>query len=121
MGEPQGPAKQLQFAVDGRVRLAVPPSGGDIGLDRPEVDAHGAPVPEVVSQGLQVGQDGAEGLLEPLPVGGELIELLAVNPLGELQVRGSSGDLVLLASTSESGGYVTGTEATSGVTAAGGR
>ena len=124
MGETQGPTKKLQLPVDSRVRLLVLPARGDVGLDRPG-DVHRAPVPEVVSQGLEVGQDGGEGLdpthpvvrheivqeraelelpvlgsrelLEPLAVSGELVELLPVEPLGELQVRGAGGDLVLLA------------------------
>ena len=84
--------------------------------------AHCPPVPEVVSQGLDVGQDGGEELdlahpvvrheivqegakvelpvlgsrelLEPLPISGQLVELLPVDPLGELQVRGPRGGLV---------------------------
>jgi len=40
-------------------------------------------------------------LLEPLPVGGELVELLPVEPLGELQICGPRGDLVLLASDTD--------------------
>ena len=37
-------------------------------------------------------------LLEPLPVSGELVELLPVDPLGQLQVWGPGGYLVLRAS-----------------------
>jgi hypothetical protein len=44
---------------------------------------------------------GSRELHEPLPVGGELVELLSVDPLGQLQVRGPRGDLVLLASDTE--------------------
>ena len=44
---------------------------------------------------------GSRELLEPLPVSGELVELLPVEPLGELQVRGPRGDLVLLASDTD--------------------
>jgi hypothetical protein len=44
---------------------------------------------------------GCRELLQTLPVRGELVELLPVDPLGELQVRGPRGDLVLLASDSD--------------------
>ena len=40
-------------------------------------------------------------LPEALPVRGELVELLPVDPLGEFQVWGPGGDLVLLASDTE--------------------
>ena len=38
---------------------------------------------------------GSRELLESLAVSGKLVELLPVDPLGELQVRGPRGDLVL--------------------------
>jgi hypothetical protein len=44
---------------------------------------------------------GRRELLESLPVGGELIQLLPVDPLGELQVWGPGGDLVLRASDTD--------------------
>ena len=44
---------------------------------------------------------GRRELPEPLAIGRQLVELLPVDPLGELQVRGSRGDLVLLASDTE--------------------
>ena len=53
MGEAQGPAKQLQFSVDGGVRLLVLSSRGDVGLDRSEGDLEGAPVPEMLFKGLR--------------------------------------------------------------------
>ena len=62
MGEAQGPAQELEFPVNGRVRLFVLPALGDVGLDCPEGDLEGTPVPEMLSQGLEVGEDGAERL-----------------------------------------------------------
>ena len=44
---------------------------------------------------------GSRELFEALPVSGELVELLPVESLGELQVRGPRGDLVLLASDTD--------------------
>ncbi len=44
---------------------------------------------------------GSRELPEPLAVSGELVELLSVEPLRELQVRGARGDLVLLASDTD--------------------
>jgi len=55
VSEAQAPAKQLQLPVDGRVGLLVLPARGDVGLDRAVDDVHRAPVPEVVSHGLEVG------------------------------------------------------------------
>ena len=68
MGETQGPTKKLQLPVDGRVRLLVRQAFCDVVLDRPEVDRDCAPVPEVLSNGLQMGQDGGEGLDPTHPV-----------------------------------------------------
>ena len=68
MGETQSPTQELQLSVDGRVRLLVAPARGDVRLDRPEGDVHRAPVPEVLPEGLDVGQDGAEGLDPTHPV-----------------------------------------------------
>src|SRR5688572_2997653 len=120
MGETQGPTKQLQFSVDGRVGLLLLPALGDVTLDRAEVDVHGPPVAEVVSDRLDVGQSRAERLdptqpvvrheivqertklepavlgsrelLELLSVCGQLIELLAMEALGKLQIRGPGRD-----------------------------
>jgi hypothetical protein len=39
---------------------------------------------------------GRGELLEPLPVGGQLVELLAMEALGKPQIRGAGRDLVLL-------------------------
>lgn len=121
MGEAQGPAKQLQLPVDGRVRLLVPSALGDVGLDCPEGDLQGAPVPEVLAQGLEVGQDGAEGLnpthpvvrdeivqergkLE-LPVLGrrELPEPLAIGGLRNLELNGAPTSADLHGSSFHSG------------------
>src|SRR4029077_2272955 len=68
MGEAQGPAKQFEFSVDGGVRLLVASSRGDVGLDRSEGDLEGAPIPEMLPQGLEVGEDGTEGLDPSHPV-----------------------------------------------------
>src|SRR5262249_11201090 len=46
---------------------------------------------------------GCDELLESLPVGGELVELLPVKSLRKLQVRGPGRDLVLLAADANQG------------------
>ena len=53
---------------------------------------------EIVQERAKLEQPvlGSCELLEPLAVSGELAELLPMEPLGELQVRGPRGDLVLL-------------------------
>jgi hypothetical protein len=80
-GETQGPAKKLQLPVDGRVGLLVLPALRDVGLHRPEADAHCALVPEVASEGLDGDRTHASDLpLRHAMVRHEIVQERASSP-----------------------------------------